>query len=73
MCDPDGSPDGVIEDDLQRAQRHKREEDDLRTEGKPTLRVKFGDKLRSLFPEAAQPAVEKPSARKRRMIRRHSA
>lgn len=74
MCDPDGSPEGVIENDLERAQRRKREEDELRSEGKPTLHVKFGDKLRAMFPEAvAQPTVEKPVPRKRRMIRRHCA
>jgi len=44
-CDPDGSPPGVEESDLERGQRRKREEDALRAANKPTLRVKLGDML----------------------------
>ncbi len=46
MCESDEP-----ENDLQAAQRRKREEDALRAEGKPTLRVKLGDLLqRALKP-----------------------
>ena len=45
-CDPDGSPGATEESDLQRMQRHKREEDALRAAGQPTMRVKLGDALK---------------------------
>jgi hypothetical protein len=45
-CDPDGSPPGADENDLQRMQRRKREEDALRAAGKPTMRVRLGDAAR---------------------------
>lgn len=45
-CDSEHSPPGVEENDLERAQRIKREEDALRAKGKPTLKVSFGDLLK---------------------------